>query len=242
MNNIERSDNLEILTAEQKTEVLKNQVLEKVENLENADKIFEAIDLSLSLHSDQKDRPDGPYVDHILRVVNRLLDLGITDSDILVSSIFHDSIEDQAQKLADKIPTSQELEIRERALEFLRQKYGEKVAGIVNSVTNPEQIENLEPKESNREYALHIEHVIEDPDVFYVKLSDFMDNGLSFMNILDVRRKTKLAQKYLPLFEMFINRIKRDDMFFSQEKKDKIIEEFSNAKSFALEIAGESKV
>lgn len=235
---IEKTNNLE--TPEQRTEALKNRVLSKVKNLEGADKTFKALDLALSLHTEQRPRPDGPYVDHILRGVDRLLDLGITDPDILIASLFHDSVEDQAQKLADKISTAQELNIREKALEFLREKYGEKVADIINSVTNPEELDNLETEEANREYVSHIQHAIENQNVFYVKLSDFMDNGLKFMDISDIRRKNKLAKKYLPLFQIFINRIGRDDISLPQERKDEIISELSKAESFAVEAVSQN--
>ncbi len=95
--NIERTSNLE--TSEQRTKALKYRILGKIENMADADKISEALDLALVLHSDQRARSDSPYVDHILRGVDRLLSLGVTDSDTLIASIFHDSIEDQSQKL-----------------------------------------------------------------------------------------------------------------------------------------------
>ena len=97
----EKENNLD--TPEQRTEALKKEVLERLENFEQKEKIIEAVDLALSLHSDQRPRPDGPYIDHILRGVNRLLNLGVTDPDIIIASALHDSVEDQSSKLAEKI-------------------------------------------------------------------------------------------------------------------------------------------
>lgn len=219
----------QLSTPEEKTEEFRKQILKSLEGLENAEKVTEALDFALSLHSDQRPRPDGPYVDHILRVVNRVhRDFGVNDLDIIIATALHDSVEDQSLKLADKLSASSELSEKEKAVEFLKQKYGQRVSGIINAVTNPEEIYKPKAKEvKNKEYALHIEQAIEDPAVCYAKLSDFIDNGLKIRDIPDTRFRFKLAKRYLLIYRIFISRLRRDDIILPEGKKDQIIDELS---------------
>ncbi|MDP3697539.1 MAG: HD domain-containing protein [Candidatus Taylorbacteria bacterium] len=221
-------------TNEQKTEALKDEVLKKLEDMEGKEKIIEALELALFLHSDQRPRPDGPYVDHILRGVNRLLGFGVTDPDIIIASALHDSVEDQSSKLAEGAIS--ELSEREKAIESIRQKYGQRVSNIVESITNPEKLKELQAEQANEEYAVRLKEVIENLDTFYVKLSDFLDNGSKIKDIADARWQYKLAKKYLPIYKIFIDRIKRSDIILPQEIKDQIITDLSEAEIVATGI------
>jgi hypothetical protein len=150
--------------------------IQPLDNVLEMPKVQKALDLALSLHADQKARPDGPYIGHIRRVVNRVVDdFGVEDSDIVVAAALHDSVEDQAQKLADKLESPDiSLTEQQKAIEYIKQEFGERVAEMVVALSNPEELDALEVQARNKEYARHIEHAIQDLGVFYVKLSDFM--------------------------------------------------------------------
>ena len=111
------------------------------------------------------------------------------------------------------------------------------MSDIIRAVTNPEEI--YEPKteeEKNKEYASHIQQEIEDLAVCYTKLSDFIDNGLKIRDITDTRFQFKLAKKYLLVYRIFINRIKRADISLSENIKNQIIDDLSQAEIVATEI------
>lgn len=228
----------QLSTPREKTEEFRKQILKSLEGLEDAEKITEALDFALSLHSDQRPRPDGPYVNHILRVVNRVhSDFGVNDLDVIIAAALHDSVEDQSSKLSDKFSASSELSKKEKSIEFLKQKYGQRVSDIVKAITNPEEIYEPKAEEAkNKGYALRIEQVIADPAVCYAKLSDFMDNGLKIRDITDTRFRFKLAKRYLLIYRIFINRLREDDIVLPDGKKDQIINELSQAEVVANEI------
>jgi hypothetical protein len=217
----------------------KEKLLSYFETLENPirEKLLQALNLALDLHQDQKDRPDGPYVNHILRVTDRIInDFGIHNRDVSTAAPLHDSVEDQAKKLAILLGKDGGNE-QANALQYIKENFGDEVARIVSGVTNPEEMDSLEPTEKNQKYIEHVVEVIEDPKVFYVKFSDFCDNGLSIQNIQDPKKQKKLAGKYLPLYQIFIDRIKKDDIQILPDKKQELIDKLFSVKSFAESLA-----
>jgi len=102
-------------------------------------KVEEAMNLALEIHKDQKPRPDGPYVNHILRVSNRIVEeYGIKDPELVISALLHDSVEDQAKKLAELVTNTENISEREKALLFVKNNFGERVSKIVSKLSNPE--------------------------------------------------------------------------------------------------------
>lgn len=63
-----------------------------------------------------------------------------------------------------------------------------------------------------------------------------MDNGLKIKNITDTHRQYKLAKKYLPVYKIFINRIKQDDIVLPEREKHLITDEMCRAELIATEI------
>lgn len=183
-------------------------------------KFKEALNLALEIHKDQKPRPDGPYINHILRVSNRIVEeYGIKDPELVIAALLHDSVEDQANKLALFVTNTEITSERERALFFIKNTFGERVEKIVKKLSNPEpKTEGLSAEEKNNIYKEHVKEAIEDSDVLPIKLSDFSDNALNLESVGDLARRLKLSKKYLPVMEVFIERIERAKDILSPEK------------------------
>ncbi len=201
-------------------------------------KFEEALTLSLEIHKDQKPRADGPYVNHILRVTNRIVEeYGIKDPEIVISTLLHDSVEDQAKKLANMVPDIETNSEMEKALLYIKNTFGKRVEKIVKKLSNPElETEEFSAQEIDNIYKEHVKEIIEDPDVLPIKLSDFSDNGLNLEAIADPVRRLKLSKKYLPVMEVFISRLDRDQDILSEEKiieiKSRLITAVKNTKDF----------
>ena len=217
---------------------LKNKLILFFEKFESKEKIkcVEALNLAISLHLDQHARTDGPYVNHILRVATRIAEyFEIIDLEILIGAMLHDSVEDQARKISALFAKGGSEQ--ENALEYIKYQFGDRVSIIVSGVTNDETEEEvLEEAEENKRYVEHVVKMIKNPDVFYVKLSDFFDNGMNIDNTIDKELQHERAQKYYPLFQIFIDRIQEGDINMSQEKKAEIINRLSSVKKFVESI------
>ena len=186
---------------------------------EDREKIFSALDLMLFLHCDQKDRIDGnPYIIHPLEVADDLLrKYEINDADLVIGALLHDSVEDQAHKLLSMDSADEDLEelskeeLQKLAIVKIDDIYGERVAKMIKGLTNPDFNQMMEEEKrkgikTGRKrifYKKHISEVIENSDVFVIKLSDFIRNA---GNIPKGKKKEEhLIKKYGPVIkEVFI--------------------------------------
>ncbi len=212
-----------------------NNLLSGLKNIDSKEKekLEEALQLSINLHSQQKARPDGPYVHHILRVAGRIANyFEIKEVAIIIAALLHDAVEDQSAQLQE-MAGGGDISAHETALQHINDKFGEKVAGIVASVTNPIHFDSLDTDEKNRQYAAHVAEMINDRDVFYVKLSDFSDNGLNLNDLRDKQQRLNLAKKYLPLYTIFLHRLRQPDIEIKNNVKSEISGKLLDAKLFA---------
>ncbi len=219
--------NFENVRLDASAEILKNKLLSYFETRtdEEKKKLIKALDLALEIHADQDPRPDGPYINHVLRVAVRIVeDFEIEDPDVVSGALLHDSVEDQSNKLSRK--GGGEGAVREKG------------ARHIFAVTNPDGLDDLPTEESNAKYVEHVVEAIADPDVFYIKLSDFSDNGLNIENISDKARQAKLAKKYLPLYQIFIDRLQKQDIKIPENKKQVISSRLTSVKGLAESIVG----
>ncbi len=213
--------------------VTKNKIIENVTNFidknveyssaqkeQHKEKIKEAVNLALEIHKDQKPRPDGPYVNHILRVSKRIIDdYDIKDPEIIIAAILHDSVEDQSEKLANMTSLPDIYSKREKSLFYIKNTFGQRVEKIIKKLTNPEiDTKQLSQEEKNNIYKEHVQEAIKDPDVLPIKLSDFSDNALNLEIVFDSTKRLKLSKKYLPVMEIFIERLNNSHSIFSEEK------------------------
>lgn len=195
------------------------------------EKIKEAFGLVMEIHKDQKPRPDGPYIKHILRVSNRIIEeYGIKDQELVIAALLHDSVEDQAKKLAILLESKESISEKEKALLFIKNKFGERVAKIVSKLSNFEsEGKEMSSEQKNMIYRDYVKEAIEDPDVFPIKLSDFSDNALNLEAVSDPIMRLKLSKKYLPVMELFVERLKSAKDILSEEKIDEMTKRLLSA-------------
>lgn len=202
---------------------------------EEREKIMAALYVAEDIHRDQF-RPEGPYINHVLRVAARLILAGITMPNIIIAALLHDGPEDQAKKILEFFSYQAVGDEKNAAINVLETKFGSSVADILRLVTNPEF--PSDDKEINN--IFYIEHVKEivyrSPQAGVIKLSDFYDNGMSLRSVSDINRRTYLAKKYAPLFGVFTGALPEIAEFFSFTKettqtiKDDLEKEFSFVK------------
>lgn len=169
-----------------------------------------ALALAAYLHRDdlrnrRKQLPVDAYVTHPFRLVLRLARYGCRDTAVLCAAALHDTVEDHPDELvalldgtADPVP-SPPGPARAEALTRLAAAFGADVARIVAAVTNPPSPPGPDDEERLRAYRAHVEEVIADPQVFLVKVADFIDNAGSLHHMVDTGRRARLERKYRPL-------------------------------------------
>lgn len=196
------------------------------------EKFTKALELAMEIHCDQKPRPDGPYVNHILRVSTRIIEeYGIKDLELLIAALLHDSVEDQSEKLANLSNNDNNISKREKAFLFINDNFGKRVKNTVFKLTNIEhEDKNISQDQKNKIYLEHVKEAIKDSDVFPIKLADFSDNALNLESVKDIEKRLKLSHKYLPVIDIFINQIEKAQDVFSSEK----ITEIKNNLLFAI--------
>ena len=154
------------------------------------DRITRALDLAARLHvSDRRQRE--PYLSHLLRVAIRIVShYRVRDPDVVCAALLHDSVEDHATELAPGDGSQQ------GALGVLAEQFGDRVASLVASVTNPPH----EPgRDRHEQYREHVAASLErDPWARVIKASDFTDNGVGLIHTTGPKLDS-LAAKYAPL-------------------------------------------
>ncbi len=84
----------------------------------------------------RKDVCASPYINHPLQVASLLASAGVTDVELLMAAILHDTVEDT-----------------ETSLDDLRSRFGERVASIVADVTDDKSLEKADRKRLQVESA-----------------------------------------------------------------------------------------
>lgn len=118
----------------------------------------DAVAFAVRWHGEQR-RPAGePYVEHQLEVVCVLVEaVGKTDVDVLRAGVLHDVVEDT-----------------ECSLEEVRERFGGRVADLVDWVTKPAPSEGQTREESREAYLARLHDAPE--DALLVKLADRLSN------------------------------------------------------------------
>lgn len=125
--------------------------------LQKMTKLMFAIYFAADKHRNQrrKDAEASPYINHPISLAFELTNKGrVTDFDVLIAAILHDTIEDTA--------TSEQ---------ELRGMFGDKITNIVLEVTDDKSLPKQERKEKQVEHAPHISH-----EAKLVKLADKLCN------------------------------------------------------------------
>ncbi|WP_174709362.1 HD domain-containing protein [Nostoc sp. TCL240-02] len=122
----------------------------------------EALVYATQLHTEQVRRISGvPYISHLLSVTALVLEDGGSE-DEAIAALLHDAIEDQGGR---------------RTGEIIRQKFGDKVADIVESCTESDAVPQPPWKERKQKYLENISQG--SPEVLRVALADKVHNARS---------------------------------------------------------------
>jgi hypothetical protein len=118
----------------------------------------------------------------------------VSDVEVLTAALLHDSVEDQPWRItgrdeSEPPPTTE-------ALKVLADKYSERVARLVDAVTNPDWDPH---RDRNEQYRAHVEESLdEEPWARVIKISDFTDNGVGIIHTTGPKL-VQAATKYAPL-------------------------------------------
>ncbi len=220
--------------------------------LDDPERVSAALELAAELHRDDGYGRE-PYVNHLLRVAIRIVShYEVRDTDVVVAGLLHDSVEDHPRELAgaragsgaaagsgttpaEATATSPvapadnaaaAAALTEAALEALSDRFGERVAGIVASVTNPAPDPGVE---WNVQYREHIAtSLARDPWARVVKLSDFTDNGVGILYATGPAMQ-RLAIKYRPLTGVYRDLVNRPDTPLAAHVKQHILDQIDLA-------------
>lgn len=194
----------------------------------NFEKVYQAIVASTYLHAKQTranrgNLPRTPYIEHPLRNTLRVVRWDCMSQDIIIAILLHDTVEDCAHRICRDefgldIKTMTKEEMRAKAYEYIEAEFGSEVRRLVAGVTNGFFVGTETKDEKRAIYAAHVKAVITDPDIFLVKIADFVDNasGLYHNDIKENAEKViHLAIKYLPVVDIFEEQFNK----FSNELK-----------------------
>lgn len=228
-------------TKDSETIDLVSYIFQAVEGLspEDKERTRNAITLALYAHTGQFREGGGPYVNHVLRVGERIArGFSIKDADTICAAVLHDVVEDQAEKLATLIdkPTGN---TAEDALLYIESYFGRRVASLVRAVTKPTNVPKPRSLEEKRDqYVEFAESVINNRDIsaFYIKLSDFIDNTSNLTTMRNKKKQYALAKKYLPVFSLFIDRLYWNDITIPDRAVRKILTYLEQTQKAATEI------
>jgi GTP diphosphokinase / guanosine-3',5'-bis(diphosphate) 3'-diphosphatase len=104
-------------------------------------RLLKGVAFAAEKHKNQrrKDATAYPYINHLIAAASVLAEEGnVTDEDLLLAAILHDSVEDTETSFAE-----------------IEEQFGKSVAGIVREVTDDKTLPKTERKRLQEENALH---------------------------------------------------------------------------------------
>lgn len=180
----------------------------------NEVRIKNAILMAANLHQEDLRSNRGrydktAYIEHPLRNAVRAIRYGCNDETVIIGSLFHDIVEDHPFELSEQycgIVAKTEQEARDNSYKYLRNAYGERVANMVEGMSNPIVDRYTPAVEKNRIYAEHVQEAIQNPDVCVGKVCDFVDNAVGLVHNMNGTMNpvgiAKRAKKYLPVCDI----------------------------------------
>jgi hypothetical protein len=183
------------------------------------DRARDALALAGQLHAPDR-RQREPYANHLLRVAIRILShYRVTDPDVACAALLHDAVEDHAAGVASG-------GTRQGALAVLADRFGDRTAALVATVTNP----GWEPgRDEHEQYREHVTaSLAASPWARVIKASDFTDNAVGIIHLTGPKL-AKLASKYAPLVPALRALILRPDTPLATDVKDMIVGQLDTA-------------
>lgn len=203
----------------------------------DAQQLREALDYAAALHEGQR-RVREPYLNHLLRVALRILCYyRVSDVEVLTAALLHDSVEDQPWRITGQDENGNPPPTTD-ALKVLAGKYGERVARLVETVTNPDWDPH---RDRNEQYRDHVEEALnEEPWARVIKISDFTDNGVGIIHTTGPKL-LKASAKYAPLVPILRELVSRSDTPLEPEVKRHIYQQLDLAEERFRAILGTQK-
>lgn len=205
-------------------------------NQKNDQLVRKVYDLVCRIHANEPDRPDGPYINHLLRVAIICLEFGANDINIIVAALLHRSAEDQAEQLNTRMVSflNSADPIRTGALMEIGEMFGQIVEQYVTGLTNPDLTCIAEGKDKQKIYIGHVDELVKnDPKASLIKLADFYDKALLLTEIKDNKLRRLLCERYKPIFEIFISALLNKKIAFLDVKKtQKILKDLRSGYAF----------
>jgi (p)ppGpp synthase/HD superfamily hydrolase len=132
-----------------------------------SERFVDAFQFAVKLHAGQKrKRTQIPYVSHLMAVTALVLEDG-GDEDQAIAAMLHDAVEDQGGR---------------RVLDEIRQRYGDKVARVVDGLTDSYTIPKPPWRGRKECYIRHLWDA--DPGVIRVSLADKLHNARAILRDL----------------------------------------------------------
>jgi len=156
--------------------------------------LIDAYNLAAELHQHQRRASGEPYLTHVVTVADILVDLGM-DVDVIVAALLHDSLDKTDLTLA-----------------YLRQRFGQTVAQLVDGVHKMRFIDKLahlgNHEEEGQREALRkmLLAMVEDIRVVLIKLADRLHN-MRTLRYLSPEKQVSVARETLDLFAPLANRL-----------------------------------
>ena len=166
------------------------------------------------LHDGQR-RTREPYLNHLLRVTLRILCYyRVADPEVLIAALLHDAVEDQSRAITG-LPAGH----GPPAGTVIAGRYGDRVARLVQAVTNPGREPGLD---RTRQYLDHLaEALAAEPWARVLKLSDFTDNGVGIVHTVGPKAH-RSALKYTGAVPILRELLWRPDTPLTAAVKDHI--------------------
>lgn len=136
--------------------------------------IRKALDIANRIHYEQMRKySDQPYIMHILRVAGKVANY-TDDKDMIAAALLHDTIEDHPNKIT---------------LDFIKTEFNERVAKLVDELTNASKEMKLPRAERKR---LDVEKLCTvSKEAKFIKIIDRTDNVKSLINDITANPKNK---------------------------------------------------
>jgi (p)ppGpp synthase/HD superfamily hydrolase len=232
-----------------------NKVTEKFTPADSA-QIMAALDFMLKIHLPQADRVDGkPFASHPLAVAEKVMELS-DNPELVIAALIHDSVEDQPdhifiERVNKKYPerpftylpmdeNSKEKykdTFRDWSFREIQDRFGDQVKYYVENMTNHDYnslVEDSglqgEAKQDliNKLYAEHVENIINDPELFTLKLADLLVNIDLHSLDPESAKYHKLRRKYKSVIEALLQKLdKIDSSHPIYNKRDEIKDELT---------------
>ncbi|MCE3254627.1 MAG: Guanosine polyphosphate pyrophosphohydrolase/synthetase [Rickettsiaceae bacterium] len=170
-----------------------NELVEKIKKYHtNFDEklVLDAYEISLNSHSSQFRSSGDPYFSHPLAVAEILIDYKL-DATSVITALLHDVVEDT-----------------EVTLEVIEEKFGEKIASLVDGVTKLSKIESLSHSQKTAEnFRKLVMAVSQDIRVLLVKLADRLHNMQTLNFIKSEEKRIRIASESLSIYAPLAARI-----------------------------------